>query len=138
MPAVDGFLREYLRTWDGKTHREPILGLMCFLPLQEFGGMYKPLLDCFSRWTDSSIELHETFLNPVDRVLKDNDVSTVSLINFYTELLNQWRVTYQHRYPHEQEYEEGLTLRKCMTHAGKICLAGQVVGNDILDNNIYY
>lgn len=47
LPAVDGFLKESLRIWDGKTHRELILGLMCLLPLGEFGGMPKPIIVFF-------------------------------------------------------------------------------------------
>lgn len=91
----------------------------------------------FSRLTDhSSAELYDFFLNPVDRVLNGGDVSTVSLINFYTSLLDQWRVTHRNRYLDEEEYEEGLTLRKYIAHVGQICLAGQVVGNDSLGNNI--
>lgn len=69
-------------------------------------------------------------------MLNSSDISTVSLINFYTDLLNQWGVTYRKKYPHEEEHEEGLTLRKYMAHAGQICLAGQVVGNDSLDDNM--
>lgn len=69
-------------------------------------------------------------------MLNCSDILTVSLINFYTELLSQWGVAYRNKYPHEEEHEEGLTLRKYMAHAGQICLAAQVVGNDNLDDNM--
>lgn len=69
-------------------------------------------------------------------MLNYSDTSTVSLINFYTELLNQWGIAYRNKDPDEEEHEEGLTLRKYMAHAGHICLAGQVVGNDNLGGGI--
>lgn len=82
-------------------------------------------------------ELYDTFFNPIDIRLNATDVSTASLVNFYTELLHQWRVAYRNRNPDEEDLEvEGLALRKYMTHVGQICLAGQVVSNDYPEDDI--
>ncbi|RPB16110.1 Mis6-domain-containing protein [Morchella conica CCBAS932] len=100
LPAVEGFLYQYLQSWDGKSHKEYILGLLSLLSLRGF-----------------------------------EDSSTSSLINFYTELLHQWRVTYRNS---EMLEVEGLALRKYMAHVSQICLAGQVAfpGSSFIPNAI--
>lgn len=119
LPAVEGFLYQYLQTWNGKDHRGSILGLLCFLPLREFG------------------ELYDKFFKPADIKLKTTDASTASLINFYTELLHQWRVTYR-----DSEVTEAkkVALKRYMTHVGQICLAGQVAfpGSSLIPNAILF
>jgi hypothetical protein len=32
---------QYLQSWDGKSHKEYILGLLSFLPLRGFEGMHQ-------------------------------------------------------------------------------------------------
>ncbi|KAK6529581.1 hypothetical protein TWF281_008752 [Arthrobotrys megalospora] len=36
LPSVEDFLKEYVKTWNGKWHREPILGLLSFVPFSGF------------------------------------------------------------------------------------------------------
>ncbi|KAH8149893.1 uncharacterized protein LAJ45_06045 [Morchella importuna] len=117
LPAVEGFLYQYLQSWDGKSHKEYILGLLSLLSLRGFE------------------ELYDKFFEPVDLRLNTTDSSTSSLINFYTELLHQWRVTYRNS---EMLEVEGLALRKYMAHVSQICLAGQVAfpGSSFIPNAI--
>ncbi|KAL7276680.1 hypothetical protein RUND412_000340 [Rhizina undulata] len=108
LPAIEDFLEIYLKTWDGKMHRETILGLMCYLPLTDYE------------------ELAINYITPVEILLKDDDeMATVHLLEFYTELLRQWSITYQTRTPDEEALDdESLTLQKFLTHVNDICIAG--------------
>ncbi|CUS11905.1 unnamed protein product [Tuber aestivum] len=108
LPAVEDFLKRYLRTWTGNSHTKTLLGLLCFLPIREFE------------------ELRSNFFALVDRRLKDRgEASIAKLVAFYTELIRQWAITYGNQ-AQEPEFsqEESLALRKLLSHVGQICLAG--------------
>ncbi|RPB05832.1 Mis6-domain-containing protein [Choiromyces venosus 120613-1] len=110
LPAVEDFLKNYLRTWDGNPHAETLLGLLCFLPIREFEELQS---NCFAL---------------VDRQLKGRgETSITKLIAFYTELIRQWAITYGNQAQEfEFSQEESLALRKVLSHVGQICLAGLV------------
>ncbi|KAG0135182.1 Mis6-domain-containing protein [Tuber indicum] len=108
LPAVEDFLKNYLRAWDGNSHTSTLLGLLCFLPIREFE------------------ELHRNFFTLVDCQLNGRDeTSTIKLVAFYTELIRQWAITYGNR-AQEIEFseEESLALRNTLSHVGQICLVG--------------
>ncbi|OCK91240.1 Mis6-domain-containing protein, partial [Cenococcum geophilum 1.58] len=72
-PIVDAFLKEYLLIWNGVADDDAILGLLAFLPVQQFQG------------------IHATYLAPVEAALiSNNNNAHRKLINLYTSILCRW------------------------------------------------
>ncbi|KAK6334948.1 hypothetical protein TWF718_010389 [Orbilia javanica] len=69
LPSVEDFLKEYVKTWNGKWHREAILGLLSFIP--------------FSSHQDSK----EVYFDKLESLLQnDSPEDTTALIRFHTSL----------------------------------------------------
>ncbi|KAF3275964.1 hypothetical protein TWF970_006574 [Orbilia oligospora] len=83
LPSVEDFLKEYVTTWNGKWHREAILGLLSFVPFLN----HKDLKDVFFDRLESLLQ-------------NDSPEDATALIRFHTSfarnIINQRSVS-----PHE-------------------------------------
>lgn len=129
LPAVQEFLRKYVHVWDGKLHRELILGLLSFVPLIAYDGMSSPVLLVHQAY--SPTELSSAYLEPVEYLFLSNDEAAgASLLQLYTEMLRNWTVLYADRSPDDEPLDqETMTLRKLVKHVGHICLRLQHASN---------
>ncbi|KAK6511551.1 hypothetical protein TWF481_000466 [Arthrobotrys musiformis] len=69
LPSVEDFLKEYIKTWNGKWHREAILGLLSFIPFS------------------SHKDLKEEYFDKLESLLQNGSLEDVTaLIRFHTSL----------------------------------------------------
>ncbi|RVD83297.1 uncharacterized protein DFL_007692 [Arthrobotrys flagrans] len=77
LPSVEDFLKEYVKTWNGKWHREAILGLLSFVPFS------------------SHKDLKEVYFDKLESILQnDSSEDVAALIHFHTSLAHNFIITH--------------------------------------------
>ncbi|KAL1837191.1 hypothetical protein VTJ49DRAFT_4163 [Mycothermus thermophilus] len=76
-PILVTFFEQFLSVWDGSSKRDKVLKTLSFVPLMEFQELHK-------------------ILRALERAMLDNTpLSQLSLLRFYTSLLERWHITVQ-------------------------------------------
>lgn len=81
--CLEGFLRVYLKSWDGAANRESIFDLLVCIVPTDFDGV------SFLYVTD--VEYHKEFMIPLREIFDRGDPEYVTaLLRYYTRLLSRW------------------------------------------------
>ncbi|PYI10766.1 Mis6 domain protein [Aspergillus sclerotiicarbonarius CBS 121057] len=101
--AFTSFLKKFLISWNGEDSKEQILGLLEYLPVQDFDTLLKD------------------FLIPLERATLNAALSSrTSLLDFYSSLIRQWGI--QLRTP-PLALEESKPLGRLIAHAELLALS---------------
>ena len=81
--CIDGFLRMYLKTWDGAMGRESIFDLLVAILPTDFDGIQ------LSATTD--VEYRQEIMAPLQYIFEKGDVGyAIALLQFYARLFSRW------------------------------------------------
>jgi len=88
---VLNFFVDFLKSWNGRDGRDEVFKLLSYCPPTEFSSMY----DRASIWdledANSSIELYENIIGPLEKLVLDNTAeSQLSILKLYTHLIRHW------------------------------------------------
>ncbi|OJJ43822.1 hypothetical protein ASPZODRAFT_145761 [Penicilliopsis zonata CBS 506.65] len=104
LPAsVSSFLTKFLPLWNGRDHRDQILGLLEYLPHESFEV------------------IHRDFLRPVEvAILKTNPFAKTTLLDYYSTLIRQWGIKVRVQ---SSPSEESKPLSQLIAHAELLALS---------------
>ncbi|PWY72340.1 Mis6 domain protein [Aspergillus heteromorphus CBS 117.55] len=95
--AFVSFLKQYLHSWNGRDNKEQILGLLEYMPIEDFDS------------------IHRDVLLPVESAMLGRAFSSrTALLDFYASLIRQWGIRLRASSSHS---EESVPLGRLITHA---------------------
>jgi len=82
--CLEGFLRVYLKSWDGMANRDEIFELLEYVVPGDYDGIYP-----FKEAAD--VEYRRDVMQPLEKIFEKKDIGyVVSLLRFYSRLLLRW------------------------------------------------